>query len=384
MAKTARTVSARSTRSRRARRRAPPARALELMVAALAHDIRTPLTGILALAELLAAGELGERERGWVASLKSSAEHLEALTTLVVDAVRKEARDLVLRREPFDPRALAHTVGASLKARAQAAGLAARIELAPGLPARVIGDAVRLRAALENLIDNAVKFTEAGEVALQVSSERTRERRVRLVFAVRDSGIGLTAAEMRRLFRPFRQASAAVARRFGGAGLGLALVKRLAKAMGGDLTVTSRRGRGSTFRLSVTVDETTRGAPSARGTRALRVLHVEDNPYGRVVMNTILTGLGHHVEFAGSGAAAIAAIKRGGYDAVLMDVTLADMDGLEATRRIRALGGAIPIIGISGHAEAADAARAAGMNDYLVKPVSPRALAEALAAPLDG
>jgi signal transduction histidine kinase len=228
-------------------------RAFELMVAGLAHDVRTPLTGILAAADLLSTSNLGERERRWVAALSSSARHLEALTTLVVDAVRTSGGNRSLQAEPFDARALAQAAAASLAARAEAAGLACKVDLAEDLPTQAIGDPVRLRAALENLIDNAVKFTRQGEVAIKVGARGFAAGRVRLVFAVTDSGIGLTRGEMQRLFRPFAQASEQVARRFGGAGLGLVLVKRLAKAMGGDLTADSRPGEGSTFTFAAVV-----------------------------------------------------------------------------------------------------------------------------------
>ena len=248
-------VRARQGKAVRPRRAPQPARtrAFELMVAGFAHDVRTPLTGILAAAELLGGAELGEREQRWVAALISSARHLEALTTLVVDAIRLSGRDLVLRHESFDPRELALDAGASLAARVEAAGLTCRLDVAADLPSRVMGDVVRLRAALENLIENSVKFTKQGEVSLGVTSQTVSRRRVRLSFAVSDSGIGMSRAEMQGLFRPFTQASAQVAQRFGGAGLGLALVKRLAKAMDGDLNVASRPGHGSTFTLTVVV-----------------------------------------------------------------------------------------------------------------------------------
>src|SRR5262249_52457006 len=156
-----------------------------------------------------------------------------------------------------------------------------------------IGDPLRLRAALENLIDNAVKFTERGSVRLAVASETAARGKVRLVFTVSDSGIGLGAAEAKQLFKPFAQASEQVARHYGGAGLGLAFVKRIARAMGGDLALVSEPGRGSRFRLTVTVDQAVaqaEGATTAAApVRALNVLCVEDNPYGRVVLNTILT-----------------------------------------------------------------------------------------------
>jgi two-component system, sensor histidine kinase len=373
-------------KSVRAMRGTADVRAIERVLAELAHDIRTPLTGILALSELLAASELDDRERQWVRTLKNNAEHLAALTTLVVDAAKTGAGDLVLRREPFDPRVVAQAAAASMAARAEAAGLACKTTIKAKMPARVVGDVVRLRAALENLIDNAVKFTERGDVGFEVTIEK-RARDLLLVFSISDSGIGLTALEIKRLFRPFTQAHAGIARRFGGAGLGLSLVKRLARAMGGNLTVTSTPGRGSAFHLSVAVRPAdSRGeVPAGRGTRSLSVLHVEDNPYGRVVMNTLLTGLGHRADFVASARSAVEAVKRSDYDLVLMDVSLGVHDGMEVMRRVRAMPGArgrVPIIGIAGHDDGAktQAARAAGMNSYLIKPVSARALADAIAA----
>ncbi len=387
------------TRRPRARRRvksggSKDTRAIEASLAGLAHDIRTPLTGILALAELLSTSDLAERERQWANAIKGGAEHLASLTTLIVDAAKADATGLTLRRETFPPRWLAEAVGRALAARAETRGIKAEIAIARDLPAMVAGDPLRLRTALENLADNAVKFTEKGGVAFAASAEPAARGRVRLVFTVTDSGIGLSKPEIARLFRPFAQASEAVARRYGGAGLGLVFVRRIAKAMGGDLKVSGAPGKGSTFRMTVLVEradvrppmagkrESGARAPSGRG---LTILCAEDNPYGRVVMNTILTELGHKVDFVETGEAAVKAVSRGIYDVVLMDVTLAGLDGLEATRCIRVLpglAGRIPIIGISGRTEAGNdaAARAAGMNDYFTKPISPGKLAEALAA----
>ncbi len=382
------TKSAKRRRKKRARR--AQSGATETALAMLAHEIRTPLNGILAMSELIATADLPERERQWAAHVKGAAKHLAALATLVVDGVRAGKRGLVLREEVFGLRALAEELSAALAARAQAKGLAADVSIAGDLPELVIGDRVRLRAALENLIDNAVKFTEHGRVALSVGAARRARGRRQLSLVVSDSGIGLTKTEIARLFRPFRQANADIARRFGGSGLGLAFVRRIAKAMGGNLVVKSRAGKGSTFTLSVTLADAPTGAPAAGasadgrrapGTRSLRVLCAEDNPYARVVLNTILTELRHRVDFAGTGEAAVTATNRGGYDLVLMDMTLPGMDGLAATRAIRALSGKaarVPIIGISGRTDARDeeAALGAGMNAFLAKPVSPAALAQ--------
>ena len=303
----------RKTKRKIRRRPAASPRAIEAALAGIAHDIRTPLTGIVALAELLASSDLGKREREWANAIKSGADHLAALATLIVDAAKAEAAGITLRKEPFSPRALAEMVGEVLAARAGSKGVEAEIAIADDLPALVAGDALRLRAALENLADNAVKFTEAGTVSFTAAAEPAARGRVRLVFTVTDSGIGMSASELKMLFRPFAQASAEIARRYGGAGLGLSFVKRIAKAMGGDLKVTSRKGSGSTFRLSALVarsDARPTAAPGATRsvpTRPLVLLCAEDNPYGRVVMNTILTELGHRVDFVESGEAAVKA-----------------------------------------------------------------------------
>jgi len=306
------------------------------------------------------------------------------------EAARSGRSGFTLREEFFDLRAFARSVGDSLAGRATAKGLQSRIEISEKLPAFVIGDPVRLRAALENLIDNAVKFTEQGGVALAVKPISGPGDKIGVAFAISDSGIGLTLKEIRRLFRPFSQANVNIAARFGGAGLGLSSVKQLARAMGGDIVVASRRGGGTTFILTVSLRraEASKSATSGLATdvssdhpRALRVLGVEDNPFGRVVLNAVLTELGHQAEFIGQGEAAPERLAQGDFDAVLMDMVLPGISGIEAIRRIRALGsplGRIAIIGVSGRGEDEAASRAAGADAFLVKPVSPRALATAL------
>jgi CheY-like chemotaxis protein/nitrogen-specific signal transduction histidine kinase len=376
-----------STRKPQRKARARDPRAVEIALAGLAHDIRTPLTGIVALAQLLNASDLPERERRWAEAIRSAADHLARVTTVVVDAARAESAGLVLRNEPFSPRDLAHALAGALTARAETKGLDVEIDIAANLPERASGDEVRLRGALENLIDNAVKFTERGRIALSVKAARAGRARTRLTFTIKDSGIGIVKADLKRLFRPFTQANEDIARRYGGAGLGLVFVKRVAGLMGGDLKVISSPGRGSTFRLTVTVADGV-SANLGRAGRSgrmpsLRVLCVEDNPYGRVVLSTVLRELGHHVTFAGSGEGAVDAAASGQHDAVLMDVALSGIDGIEATRRIRALpapAGHIPIVGVSGRTAAGDvaAAKAAGMDVYLRKPATPAELYEAL------
>jgi CheY-like chemotaxis protein len=374
----------------RGKRTATSSGVVEAALAAFAHEVRTPLTGILAISDLLATSDLGERERRWADTIKAGAEHLASLATLFVDAARSGSAGLGVRQDFFDLRALARNAGDSLAGRATAKGLQSSVEISEKLAAFVIGDPVRLRAALENLIDNAVKFTESGGVALAVTPIRSVKGKVGVAFAVSDSGIGLTLAEIKRLFRPFSQANVSIASRFGGAGLGLSSVKALARAMGGDIVVSQPRSGGTTFTLTVTLTrakasnaasaDSGAGAPSEQ-IRVLRVLSVEDNPFGRVVLNAILTELGHQAEFIGRGEAAAERIAEGGFDAVLMDMVLPGITGIEAIRRIRGLSaplGRIAIIGVSGRGDDEAASRAAGADAFLVKPVSPRALATVL------
>jgi CheY-like chemotaxis protein len=383
---------------------------VEVALAAFAHEVRTPLTGILAVSELLATSDLDERERRWVDTIKAGAEHLAGLATLFVDAARGGQSGLGVRQDFFDLRALARHAGDSLAGRAAAKGLQWSVEISEDLPVFVIGDPVRLRAALENLIDNAVKFTEQGSVMLKAAplrepKEHTKENvkgkikrklngkleeKLAVSFVISDSGIGLTLAEIKRLFRPFSQANVTIASRFGGAGLGLSSVKQIARAMGGDIVVAQRRGGGTSFTLTVALARANDPVADMSGADAdalsrpmdtLRVLSVEDNPFGRVVLNAILTELGHQAEFVGRGEAAAARIAQGGFDAVLMDMVLPGINGVEAIRQIRALGpplGRIAIIGVSGRSDDEAASRLAGADAFLVKPVSPRALATAL------
>ena len=370
--------------------KSPPQQSVvEGVLAAFAHEVRTPLTGILAISDLLATSELGERERQWVETIKANAEHLAALATLFVDAARSQQAGLSLRKDFFDLRALARASADSLSGRAAAKGLLAEVALADDLPAFVIGDTVRLRAALENLIDNAVKFTSSGSVAFGASLGGIAKGRATIRFTVADSGIGISVAEVKRLFRPFSQANISIAQRFGGAGLGLSSVRQLARAMGGDLAASPRKGGGTLFTMTASFPLAS-GCEDAAAARdavpeasaGLRILSVEDNPFGRVVLNAVLHELGHQTEFIGLGENAVERLTAGAFNVVLMDMVLPGINGVEAIRRIRALApphGRVAIVGLSGRDEDEQAALAAGADAFILKPVSPRMLAQVLA-----
>jgi two-component system, sensor histidine kinase len=249
---------------------------------------------------------------------------------------------------------------------------------------------VRLRAALENLIDNAVKFTATGNIAFGARLAAVAKGRATVRFTVADSGIGISVAEVKRLFRPFSQANISIAQRFGGAGLGLSSVRLLARAMGGDVSASPRKGGGTvltmtaSFPLASGVDDPAADASEAAAFPAaapLQILSVEDNPFGRVVLNAILHELGHQTEFIGLGETANERLAAGNFDVVLMDMVLPGIGGVEAIRRIRAPGAPqkdVAIIGLSGRGEDEQAAVAAGADAFILKPVSPRVLAQAL------
>ncbi len=362
---------------------------VETVLATFAHEVRTPLTGILAISDLLATSELGERERRWVDTIKANAEHLAALATPFVDAARSQSANLSLRKDFFDLRALTRAVADSLAGRAAAKGLTAAVDIADDLPAFVIGDAVRLRAALENLIDNAVKFTASGNIAFGARLAAIARGRAMVRFSISDSGIGISVAEIKRLFRPFSQANILIAQKFGGAGLGLSSVRQLARAMGGDVTAAPRKGGGTVFTMTASfplasgIEASTDGEEAAlESAGPLRILSVEDNPFGRVVLNAILQELGHQTEFIGLGENASERLANGEFDVVLMDMVLPGISGVEAIRRIRAPDApynSVAIVGLSGRGEDEKAALAAGADAFILKPVSPRALAQVLA-----
>ena len=336
---------------------------------------------------MLQASDLPERERGWAEAIRGAADHLARLTTSWSMPPRRMPRASCCATSRSRRASWRSRSRGSLAARAQGKALEVEIDIAKGLPVRLSGDEVRLRSALENLVDNAVKFTERGSIGFAASSAARRRGRVRLTFTVTDSGIGITAAELKRLFRPFAQASesgAPLRRRRPRPGL------RQAHRQG-----DGRRSRGDQQarpRQHVPADGGDEGRragrragarPGAKPAASLRVLCVEDNPYGRVVLSAVLRELGHRVSFVGSGEAAVETVAPQRARRRADGRRAAGIDGIEATRRIRALpppAGRIPIIGVSGRTEPRDAARreAAGMNAYLRKPASPAELNEAL------
>ena len=357
-------------------------------LANMSHELRTPLNAIIGFADLLLAGEGSEAERRHhLRLLGDSGRVLLAIVNDILDLSKIEAGRLSLERVPVDPAALARSSADLVRAEAEAKGLQLTVTVDPALPPWVTGDPVRLRQILLNLLSNAVKFTERGSVALGV--DRAPDGRLRI--AVEDTGIGITPEQMSTLFQRFRQADASTARRYGGTGLGLAISRQLAELMGGEITVRSAAGRGSVFQVLLPLEPADAPKHGARPVvastdgHAGRILVAEDVVPNQVLMEAILRRAGYTVGIAGTGIAAVEAVAAQSWDLVLMDIHMPELDGYEATRRIRALGGAaatLPVIALTAAADGAGAAAAAGMDGYLMKPVDGAALLSTVAATL--
>ncbi|WP_284616807.1 ATP-binding protein [Aquabacterium humicola] len=391
--------------SRRAQAAAEAAsQAKSTFLAHMSHEIRTPMNAILGLADLTLRTELSPRQRGYLDKLKIAADTLLELIDRVLDFSRLEAGKLELVPAPFVLYELLGRIGAMVGEAAQRQGLALQFVVAPEVPQRLVGDGPRLGQVLLNLCSNAIKFTEAGAVVVRVDCVRAEPSSAQLRFSVTDSGIGLSADEIARLFQPFVQADASTARRYGGTGLGLVISRQLVEAMGGTIEVASTPGRGSTFCFSLRLErehvepsstpeasgasgDAGAGAAAVAALRGRRVLLVEDNDVSRLVAAELLVEVaGMQVTMAATGEEALQALDAGGIDVVLMDVQLATMDGCETARRIRAQArhARLPIIAVTAHTLALDRERclAAGMDDCLGKPFEPARLLQTLARQL--
>jgi signal transduction histidine kinase/ActR/RegA family two-component response regulator len=380
------------------------ARARTEFLAVVSHEIRTPLNAVIGLAGLLQEASLPAEQSSHARLIREAGDHLLTLINGILDFASLEAGKLALEEEAFDPRQETLGVQELLSPQARAKGLHLTVDCAPGVPARVRGDAGRLRQVLLNLVGNAVKFTETGSVHVALCrlppAPGEAPEAVRLGFEVRDTGIGIPAAQQERLFSAFSQADSSTTRRFGGTGLGLAICRQLIERMGGRIRVDSAPGRGSVFAFEILVkaaEPSTDAAaapapalpapaePAPLAERALRILIAEDNATNRLVLSHRLRQLGHRVNAVGSGQEAVAAAQEGIYDLIVMDVMMPGMDGLAATRAIRALPGSaaeIPILGLTAAAMPEDAAacRAAGMDAYEHKPIRPDRLRAVIAA----
>jgi two-component system, sensor histidine kinase len=359
-------------------------RAKTQFLANMSHELRTPLTAILGFAEVLLEPEVSADERVQHAStIRRSGQHLLTILSDILDLAKTEAGVVDLHPAPCSPRQLGADLLSMLSAMARGKALELRVDIAAAVPEHVRTDPDRLRQILVNLIGNAIKFTDQGHVLLQVRKIDTM-----LHFAVIDTGKGIAPSQQQRLFQPFSQLDDSAARRHGGTGLGLVISRRFANMLGGDLTVHSEPGRGSTFLLTlpcvvVTPDQDERRededavtlatSPTLRG----RVLLVEDGPDNQRLVGHLLRRAGLEVEIAGNGRIAVDRIGGGErFDLVLMDMQMPELDGYDATRLLRANGLQTPIVALTAHATVHDkkACLDAGCSDYLTKPIDRRRL----------
>lgn len=358
-------------------------------LSAMSHEIRTPMTGMLGMVDLLAAEPLTPQQRGFVLSMRNSGRHLLAVVNDVLDFSRIESGKLELEQIDFSIPEQLEQVHSLLHPSAAERGLSLDMAIAPHSPPVVRGDPTRLSQVLLNLVSNAIKFTRQGGVTLSVRGGPREDGRFDFAFEVRDTGIGIAPDKLTQLFAPFTQADRTISREFGGSGLGLAISRRLAEAMGGTLEVQSVPGEGSVFTLRVALAlGDPAGAPrresaSAQPVPPRRVLVAEDVEVNREILRVALTREGHALRFAENGAEALALVQQEPFDLVLMDVQMPVMDGVEATRRIRALehpAATIPIVGLTANVMAAEQARylGAGMTECLMKPIDWPKLHEAL------
>ena len=374
-------------------------RARAEFLAVMSHEIRTPMNGIIGVAGLLLDMKLAATEQHYVRIVLDSAQHLLQLINDILDFSRLDIGRLELEAMPFDVAGMVQDSLEIVAHTARSKGLALLTDIAPDVPATVVGDSHRLRQVLLNLVGNAIKFTSKGSVRVRV--QRIGEERsetgpaVRLAFSVLDTGIGIAPAAIGRLFTEFTQVDSSISRRFGGSGLGLAISRRLVEQMGGGIGVESTEGVGSTFRFDILLQLPSEpaaaaaspdlGTPAAAPTLAgRRVLVAEDNPTNRLVVCRMLERLGHTVTAVENGALAVEAATGGGFDLVLMDVMMPEMDGITATRMIRDLPGKareVIIIGLTANMLPADRARclAAGMDRFETKPITIARLAAAIA-----
>jgi signal transduction histidine kinase/CheY-like chemotaxis protein len=362
-------------------------------VANISHEIRTPLNGILGLVHLVSKTPLTAEQRDLVARVRASSQTLLAVINQVLDFSKIEAGALVLDEVVFRVEDVVRNALAVLSGRAEEKGLDLGLRLPPDVPKAVVGDPLRLGQVLLNLVGNGVKFTERGAVEVSVDVAARDADGVTLRFAVRDTGIGMTPAEADKVFTPFVQADGSTTRRYGGTGLGLVISRRLVELMGGELSVESAPGAGSTFvfsvRLSVAREVLAPASPPAGAARGAgpgaalagtRLLVVEDNHVNQEVTKAILESEGAAVQIAANGREATLAFAAEGarFDVILMDVQMPIMDGYEATRVIRRdpRGGGVPVIAMTGHAFDSEKERclAAGMSDYIPKPMDPERL----------
>lgn len=362
-------------------------------LAMMSHEIRTPLNGILGFTTLLLNSEISEEQREYVETIRSSGDALLILINDILDFSKIESGALQLESSPFNFRKCIHEVYDLLVVKAEAKGLVLAIDIDPDTPKHVYGDVNRLRQVILNLVDNAIKFTPKEEVllSLRVNGYAPETQKFNMEFKIVDTGIGMSEEQLNRIFRPFVQAESNTSKRFGGTGLGLVISERLCEMMGGNITVASIAGKGSTFTLNLPFKEFICDKKDLDSINAneeiiisdlaqrypLRILAADDNTTNQRILGLMLSKMGYHADFASNGIEVLEALKRQEYDIILMDVQMPEMDGLDACRAIRKkerssdTKNPICIVAITAFAMDEDKEKcfSAGMNSYIAKPI---------------
>ena len=361
------------------------------LLALASHELLTPMGAIVAMTERLLASPLDNSQRRYGETLQKSARSLIAVLNNILDFSKLEAGRFELDLAPFDLHDLVQGVAAGLQARASEKGLASGVDMGASCPRMIRGDAGRIRQILDDLIDNALKFTAAGAVRLRASA-RAADGKLTLRFDVTDTGIGLSTTEQERLFQPNVHADRSIVGQQGGSGLGLSIARRLAKLMQGEIGCESVTGQGSLFWVTIPAERVENGVSAASqfkeaqpaGALSGHILVVEDNAVNRMLIGAYLDEFGLNYEMVDSGAAAIMCLAANTYDLVLMDIMMPELDGMETTKRIRELHGPsaeVPIVALTAKAGKGDGEDylAAGMDAYISKPIRGRELYAVLA-----